>query len=134
MTRPRPRVVDRGSAGLLAGWVAAVVVLSAVVASGWAGAVTARHRAGSIADLAALAAARATELGVAAPCAAAAEVAPRGARVELGGTGELVVVEVRVVVPLPGPWGDQGPGVAVGDRAVALDETMGPATGPGGPP
>jgi hypothetical protein len=52
----------------------------------------------------------------------AAEVAPRGARVELGGTGDLVVVEVRVTVPLPGPWGGHGPGVEVGDRAVARDE------------
>ena len=37
-----------------------------------------------------------------------AEVAPRGARVELDRTGELVVVEVRMVVPLPGPWGGTG--------------------------
>jgi hypothetical protein len=63
-----------------------------------------------------------------------AEVAPRGARVELGGTGELVVVEVRVVVPLPGPWGRDGPGVAVGDRAVALDEGSGSAPGREAPP
>lgn len=51
------------------------------------------------------------------------EVAPRGARVALGSDGDLVAVEVRVVVPLPGPWGHAGPGVAVGDRAVALAET-----------
>jgi hypothetical protein len=63
-----------------------------------------------------------------------AEVAPRGARVELGGSGELVVVEVRVVVPLPGPWGDDGPGVAVGDRAVALDERSVPVAGREAPP
>jgi hypothetical protein len=58
-----------------------------------------------------------------------AEVAPPGARIELGSTGELVVVEVRVVVPWPGPWGDEGPGVAVGDRAVALDESSAPGAG-----
>jgi hypothetical protein len=63
-----------------------------------------------------------------------AEVAPRGARVQLGGAGELVVVEVRAVVPLPGPWGADGPGVSVGDRAVALDESTDPAPGLGVPP
>jgi hypothetical protein len=54
-----------------------------------------------------------------------AEVAPRGARVELGSDGDLVAVEVRVLVPLPGPWGAAGPGIAVDDRAVALDERAG---------
>ena len=63
-----------------------------------------------------------------------AEVAPHGARVELGSAGELVVVEVRVLVPLPGLWGDDGPGVAVGDRAVALDESAGSAPGAVLPP
>jgi hypothetical protein len=51
-----------------------------------------------------------------------AEVAPRDATVVLGSDGDLVSVEVRVLVPLPGPWRGAGPGVAVGDRAVALDE------------
>ena len=64
----------------------------------------------------------------------AAEVAPRGARVELGGTGDLVVVEVRVTVPLPGPWGGHGPGVEVGDRAVARDEAAGPPSDSQGQP
>ncbi|MEO7979662.1 MAG: TadE family type IV pilus minor pilin, partial [Sporichthyaceae bacterium] len=50
------------------------------------------------------------------------EVAPAGATVELGRSGDLVVVEVRVVVPVPGPWA--GPGVAIGDRAVALAEDL----------
>jgi hypothetical protein len=63
-----------------------------------------------------------------------AEVAPHGARGELGASGVLVVVDVRVLVPLPGPWGDHGPGVAGGDRAGALDESAGPAPGPGAPP
>lgn len=54
------------------------------------------------------------------------EVAPAGATVELGRSGDLVVVEVRVVVPVPGPWA--GPGVAIGDRAVALAEDLGAAS------
>ena len=59
-----------------------------------------------------------------------AEVAPRDATVVLGGVGDLVSVEVRVLMPLPGPWGETGPGVAVGDRAVALDERANPAVTP----
>jgi hypothetical protein len=62
------------------------------------------------------------------------EVAPRGARVQLGTDGDLVAVEVRVLVPLPGPWGADGPGVEVGDRAVAVDESAGAAAGPRVPP
>ena len=57
-----------------------------------------------------------------------AEVAPHGATVELRSSGDLVVVEVRAVVRLPAGW--PGPGVTVGDRAVALAEQAG-ATGSG---
>ena len=35
------------------------------------------------------------------------------------------VVEVRMTVRLPGPWPRDGPGVVVGDRAVAVLEDMG---------
>jgi secretion/DNA translocation related TadE-like protein len=100
---------DRGSAGLLAVWAAVLVVLAAVLAVGWGGVVLARHRAGSIADLAALAAARSAGLGAAEPCSAAAEVATAGgARLEAcgllpdGSTGVVVAVGGPV---LGGPWG-----------------------------
>ncbi len=59
------------------------------------------------------------------------EVAPAGATVELGRSGDLVVVEVRVVVPVPGPWA--GPGVTIGDRAVALAEDLGAGSTAGVP-
>jgi secretion/DNA translocation related TadE-like protein len=69
----------------------------------------ARHRAASVADLAALAAARSAELGAAQPCSAAVEVAAAGgARLEScrqladGSTGVVVAVEGPVV---GGPWG-----------------------------
>lgn len=98
--RAPSRPVDRGSAGLLVAWAAALVVLAAVVATTWAGAVVARHRAGRIADLAALAAARSAQLGPADGCAAAARVtAAGGGRLEScrllgdGSTGVLVAVD-----------------------------------------
>ena len=78
MTRWSPHRGDRGSAGLLAAWVAALVVLAAVFAVDWGGAVLARHRAGILADLAALAAARSAELGAVEPCSAAVQVATAG--------------------------------------------------------
>lgn len=104
MTRPSRHGRDLGSAGLLAVWVAALVVLAAVLAVGWGGVVLARHRAGSIADLAALAAARSAELGTADPCSAAVLVAASGgARLEScreladGSTGVVVAVDGPVV-------------------------------------
>lgn len=51
-----------------------------------------------------------------------AELAPAGAVVTLGRDGDLVVVEVRARVALPGPWAEDGPAVHVGDRAVAVAE------------
>ncbi|MDQ1599212.1 MAG: hypothetical protein QOD68_686 [Actinomycetota bacterium] len=54
-----------------------------------------------------------------------AEVAPRGARVRFGRDGDLVVVDVRTTVRLPGPWSRAGPGLEVGDRAVAAAEDDG---------
>ncbi len=56
---------------------------------------------------------------------AVAEVAPAGAAVSISRTGELAVVEVRMTVRLPGPWPRAGPGVVVGDRAVAALEDVG---------
>jgi secretion/DNA translocation related TadE-like protein len=100
---------------LLAVWVAALVVLAAVLAVGWGGVVLARHRAGSIADLAALAAARSAELGVAEPCSAAADVAAAGgARLEScqqladGSTGVVVAVDGPVAGG-PVGWLHTGP-------------------------
>ena len=55
-----------------------------------------------------------------------AQVAPRGAKVRLSREGDLVVVEVHTTVPLPGPWSRDGPGLAVGDRAVAVAEDAWP--------
>ena len=40
-----------------------------------------------------------------------------------------MVVEVRASVRLPGPWSRAGPGLAVGDRAVAVAEDALPVTG-----
>lgn len=55
-----------------------------------------------------------------------AQVAPPGAVVRLSRDGDLVVVEVRATVRLPGPWSRDGPGLDVGDRAVAVDEGADP--------
>ena len=56
---------------------------------------------------------------------AVVEVAPAGATVSISRAGGLAVVEVRMTVRLPGPWPRDGPGVVVGDRAVAVLEDMG---------
>ena len=55
---------------------------------------------------------------------AVTDVAPAGAVVSIRRTGELAVVEVRMTVRLPGPWPRAGPGVVVGDRAVAALEDV----------
>ena len=55
---------------------------------------------------------------------AVAEVAPAGAVVSISRTDGLAVVEVRMTVRLPGPWPRAGPGVVVGDRAVAALEDV----------
>jgi hypothetical protein len=58
---------------------------------------------------------------------AVAEVAPAGAAVSISRTDGLAVVEIRMTVRLPGPWPRAGPGVVVGDRAVAaLEDVDGP--------
>jgi hypothetical protein len=56
---------------------------------------------------------------------AVAEVAPAGADVSISRTGQLAVVEVRMTVRVPGPWPRVGPGLEVGDRAVAAVEDAG---------
>ena len=56
---------------------------------------------------------------------AVAEVAPAAAAVSISRVSGLAVVEVRMTVRLPGPWPRAGPGVVVGDRAVAALEDVG---------
>lgn len=56
-----------------------------------------------------------------------ASVAPPGATVRLGAQGDLVTVEVRVTVEVPGPWGRAAPGVRLGDTAAARPEATGAA-------
>ncbi len=93
-----------GSAGLLTLWAATVVVLVAVLGTLWAGVVVARHRAGRVADLAALAAAQSAVTGATAPCPAAALVTAAS-----GATLEACTVSddgsVAVVVAVTGPRG-----------------------------
>ena len=55
-----------------------------------------------------------------------ARVAPHRARISLDRRGDLAVVEVRARVRLPGPWSRSGPGITVGDRAVAVAEEVAP--------
>lgn len=93
---------DRGSAGLLAVWAAVLVVLAAVLVVGWAGVLVARHRAGSLADLAALAAARTAALGTTEPCSAATRVAAAGGG-RLESCRQLADGSTGVVVSVDGP-------------------------------
>jgi secretion/DNA translocation related TadE-like protein len=98
---------ERGSATV---WVLALAGVLAVVGAAavfLAAAVTARHRAGSAADLAALAAAGRAVLGDPDVCAAAGEVARgNGARLGTCTLGADAVVTVTVAVPVRlGPLG-----------------------------
>ncbi len=76
MTRPVARLTrgDRGSVTMHALWAATALVLLAVVAAEIAGLVAVRHRAVTAADLSALAASRASTVGLEG-CAAAEETA-----------------------------------------------------------
>ena len=117
---------DRGDRGTATAELA--VVLPAVVllaASGvWAvAAAAAQLRCVDAAGTGARALARGET--TAAVSLAVAEVAPAGAAVSVSRTGELAVVEVRMTVRLPGPWPRAGPGLVVGDRAVAALEDVG---------
>jgi hypothetical protein len=117
---------DRGDRGTATAELA--VVLPAVVllaASGvWAvAAAAAQLRCVDAAGTGARALARGEP--TAAVSRAVAEVAPAGAVVSISRRGELAVVEVRMTVRLPGPWPRDGPGLVVGDRAVAALEDVG---------
>lgn len=97
-----------GSAGLLAVWVAAVVVAAATAAVVWGAALVARHRAGRTADLVALAAAAQVQAGNPDPCGAAGRLAAlAGAVVESCRVlpDRSVLVVVRLHRSAPGPWG-----------------------------
>jgi hypothetical protein len=120
--------VDRGDSDRGTATAELAVVLPAVVllaASGvWAvAAAAAQLRCVDAAGTGARALARGE------PTAAVAQavdgVAPAGAAVSIRRTGGLAVVEVRMTVRLPGPWPGDGPGVLVGDRAVAALENVG---------
>lgn len=63
--------------------------------------------------------------------AAVSRIAPSGALVHLERGDDLVVVEVRADVRLPGPWAGVVPAIAVGDRAVAAAEDSTASTGLG---
>lgn len=65
---------EAGSATVLATFLLSAVVVMAIVAGWWAGAVSVRHQAGTAADLAAVAGAQALVSGLA-PCAAADRLA-----------------------------------------------------------
>jgi secretion/DNA translocation related TadE-like protein len=98
---------ERGSATV---WVLALAGVLAVVGAAAvlvAAAVTARHRAGSAADLAALAAAGRAVIGDPDACAVAAQVARgNGARLATCTVGQGAVVAVTVSVPVRlGPLG-----------------------------
>jgi hypothetical protein len=54
--------------------------------------------------------------------AAARASAPEGARIVVSRSGDLVVVEVRACVRLPGPWSGALPGLSLAGRAVAAVE------------
>ena len=97
---------QRGSAGLLLVWVAGLVVFATSVAAVWGGAVIARHRAGRVADLAAVAAAASAASGTVDPCPAAVLVAAaQRARVESCRPMTDGSVSVVVVVAGPAPGG-----------------------------
>lgn len=102
-----PTQRERGSATVWVLVLAAVLGLVAVAAVLAGAAVVARHRAGSAADLAALAAAGRAVIGDASACSAADDVAQANAAELTGcriGAGSVVAVEVRVPVRL-GPLG-----------------------------
>ena len=122
--RPVTSRRDRGSATAELAVVLPAVVLLAVLGV-WAVAAVAAHlRCVDAAGAGARALARGESS--AAVSRVVTQVAPRGATVRLGREGDLVAVEVRATVPLPGPWSRDGPGLAVGDRAVAVAEDAWP--------
>jgi hypothetical protein len=96
------------------------LVLVLVFALWSVAAVTAQLRCVDAAHTAARALARgeASDVSVAAARAAA----PAGARVVVSRSGDLVVVDVRALARLPGPWSGTLPGLPLSGRAVARVE------------
>ena len=86
---------ERGSSTIYVLTAVAVLAAVAVAVLGFAGLVTAKHRATAAADLAALAGAAAVSSG-ADPCAAAADIALRNDATLVGCFMHGAVVEVRV--------------------------------------
>jgi Flp pilus assembly protein TadG len=91
-------------------------------------AVTAQLRCVDAALVAARALARGE--GSASSVAAARSTAPAGARIVVSRSGDLVVVDVRASVRLPGPWSGALPDVSLSGRAVASLEGATPLDGP----
>lgn len=83
-------------------------------------AVMAQLRCVDAAHVAARALARGESSDVSAAAARAA--APVGAQVVVSRSGDVVVVDVRADVRLPGPWSSGLPGVSLSGRAVAAVE------------
>jgi secretion/DNA translocation related TadE-like protein len=115
---------DRGSAGLLAVWAAALVLTVGTAAMVWGTAVAARHRAARTADLAALAAADILVNGGGDPCAAARRVAVATTPTAGVPTCSVLGDSVLVVVELPLSGSNAGGGLLA--RLVA---DMPPARG-----
>ena len=115
---------DRGAGTAFAAFALLALLLLAAAAIEIGGAVTARHRAQSAADLAALAAAGQVVLGVDG-CAAARRLADRNGGRLTGCSleGADVLVQVEVAFPLGLPLGSVGLGPAVAvARAGPADE------------
>lgn len=94
---------ERGSATVMAAFVVCAALVLALVAGWWAGAVSLRHRAGSAADLAALAGAQELLAGRS-PCPAADQLArANGARV-VSCRAEAATVLVVVEATAPTSW------------------------------
>lgn len=127
----RGAVADHGAATAELAVVLPAVVLLAGLAV-WAVMVVAAHlRCVDAAGVGARALARGESRGQVE--AVVGQVAPPGARVRLSRDGDLVVVEVRARVRLPGPWALSGPGVEVGDEAVAVAEDADDVSASGDP-
>lgn len=121
MSRPAARAWEGREHGSGTVWVVVAVALLAsfaVVTAAIGGAVVTRHRAGSAADFAALAAADALARGDADPCGAALRVAVRHGAVLTSCTTSGMVVDVVVEMPAGGLVGP--------DRAATVRARAGP--------
>jgi Flp pilus assembly protein TadG len=118
--RPAAMTLRRADGGMVTAEMAVVLpalVVVLVFALWSVAAVTAQLRCVDAAHTAARALARgeASDASVAAARAAA----PAGAQVVVSRSGDLVVVDVRAIARLPGPWSGALPGLALSGRAVA---------------